>query len=267
MTHSISIDLIDIAPNRVRPVDQAAAEALSLSIVEIDLLNPIGLSPKGERYDLVFGAHRLEAFKILKRDEIPAVFVEGDLELAEIFENLHRTELAPLPLSDVLANLKARYEVKNPNSNSGRGGKRHGVAGSPAFTILAANWLDRHRRSVERVLRLQQLSVVARGKIELHLPELAVNQKELLEIVALDEKRQVEVVNEMITGGVSSVSAALVRLKMVVPASASEKAFSSVTSNWGRLDKIRRSAFLNEIASDLPDGYTLITPKSHGLGQ
>jgi len=101
----IKVDEV-LVGGRKRPVDKGKVTELSHSIDEIGLLNPITVResvPSG--YKLVAGLHRLEAFKLLGREVIPAeVFVGSDLEaeLAEIDENLRRCELTVLEQGELL---------------------------------------------------------------------------------------------------------------------------------------------------------------------
>jgi ParB family chromosome partitioning protein len=92
--------------NRLRPLDSAKVAELAASIAELGLLQPIGIRPDGT---LVYGYHRLEACKQLGWTEIPAVVVDGDdlrAELAEISENLIRSELTLLERAEHLARLR-----------------------------------------------------------------------------------------------------------------------------------------------------------------
>jgi hypothetical protein len=70
---------------------------LAVSIREEGLHQPIGVRPKGKRYELVFGRHRLTAVKnILKWELIPAhvrTLDDTESELAKTAENLWRQEL------------------------------------------------------------------------------------------------------------------------------------------------------------------------------
>ena len=98
-TEDIWIDSIEVG-NRLRPINQAAVDALAESMARIGLLQPITIySPNDEVWGLVTGAHRLAAAKKLEWEWIAAVTVSGgeiDRELMEIAENLHRADLSQL---------------------------------------------------------------------------------------------------------------------------------------------------------------------------
>jgi ParB family transcriptional regulator, chromosome partitioning protein len=106
-----------------RPFDE-----LQRSIAAIGLLNPIVVTADKT---LVAGLHRLRACAALGWKEIPATVVPLsaiDAELAEIDENLCRTELTVLERGEHLARRKALYLARHPETKVGaKGGGRGGV--------------------------------------------------------------------------------------------------------------------------------------------
>ncbi len=96
--------------HRLRSIDPEKVAALAESIDAIGLRQPISVwAPDLDTLDLVAGLHRLEAFKLLRRqlpdeadlrwDEIPCIFVDMDdldRQLWEIDENLIRSDLTDL---------------------------------------------------------------------------------------------------------------------------------------------------------------------------
>ena len=82
--------------NRMRRTDENRIADLAQSIEGIGLLSQIIVAKKDECYLLLAGLHRLEAFKLLKKQFIPARIYEApDLicKLIEVEENLVRSEL------------------------------------------------------------------------------------------------------------------------------------------------------------------------------
>lgn len=93
----IPLDQIDIG-DRQRPIDDKIVHTLAESIERQGLLQDIGVVKAGNRFALVWGAHRLAAFRRLSRLAIPCkVFPEDTPEpiyrLAELAENLERNDL------------------------------------------------------------------------------------------------------------------------------------------------------------------------------
>ncbi|MEL1233041.1 MAG: ParB N-terminal domain-containing protein [Candidatus Neomarinimicrobiota bacterium] len=92
MLTTILVDDV-IVGTRLRKVDELKVQELSKSIEEIGLINAISID---EQNNLICGNHRLSAFKLLGRSEIPAmVFTEDELKkkLMEIDENLYVNSL------------------------------------------------------------------------------------------------------------------------------------------------------------------------------
>ena len=94
----IPVDSVIIG-NRLRGVHKATVENLTQSISQQGLLQAIGVVKKGDRFKLIWGAHRLEAFKKLSIARIPAKVYpedtpEAELALAELQENYARQELS-----------------------------------------------------------------------------------------------------------------------------------------------------------------------------
>lgn len=79
---------------------------LSESIESIGLINPIRVRPVGEDYEVIAGAHRLQAIHLLGWHEVPCVVTADDditAEMAMIAENLHRAELTALERDEQVA--------------------------------------------------------------------------------------------------------------------------------------------------------------------
>lgn len=119
-TGPVEIDINKIKVNvRMRKVDQSKVKELKESIQELGLLQPITISKNNE---LIAGAHRLEAFKQLLKFKIPCIYLNSnnplDIELAEIDENLIRSELNDIDRGDFLLRRKEIYEEKYKNTQA-----------------------------------------------------------------------------------------------------------------------------------------------------
>ena len=100
----IDVERVVVRPRR-RTIIGSKVEDLIDSILDVGLLSPILVRRMGDCYELVAGAHRLEAYKQLGWDTIPAELFTGtdmDAELAEIDENLMRAELTVLEQGEFL---------------------------------------------------------------------------------------------------------------------------------------------------------------------
>ena len=158
----LPIDQIDRRAD-ARPVDEAAVAGLVDSISAVGLINPIRVREAGERWEVVAGAHRLEASRRLGLADIACIIVEDDdlhAELAMIDENLCRAELSPSDRARQTARRKEIYEELHPetaagaaqaagmNASLGRGRQLGGDV--DRFTTETAAATGRSERAVQR---------------------------------------------------------------------------------------------------------------------
>ena len=119
------VRLSDIAiGQRLREVDPDKVRAIAESISRMDLLYPVILwrDPQGI-LRLVAGWHRLEAFRLLGRDTIPAKIknyaTAGEARIGEIDDNLCRRDLTVL---ETVIQLKIREELLAQEGKRATGG-------------------------------------------------------------------------------------------------------------------------------------------------
>lgn len=133
----LSIDQIDKRPD-ARAIDGDTVAGLVDSIATIGLLNPIRVRPHDGRWQLIAGAHRLEASRKLGLAEIEGTIVDDDdlhAELAMHHENLCRAELPPSERAKSTARCKAIYLEMHPET------AQH-VAGANASNAAQGNTTD-----------------------------------------------------------------------------------------------------------------------------
>ena len=97
---NVPIDLIEPDPKN-REVLEAAVAGMAASIKSDGLLQPIVLSKlDGGKYRIIAGEHRWRAFKLLKRETIPARIYKSEDELSAArkgaIENFNREQLTPV---------------------------------------------------------------------------------------------------------------------------------------------------------------------------
>jgi ParB-like chromosome segregation protein Spo0J len=110
----LDLDEIDVRDGR-RLCDAEAVKRLSKSIRDIGLQYPITVIAKNNRFSLVAGRHRLEAFRALGDARIPAYIVklsDLDARMWEISENLHRAELSVTQRAEQIAEYAALAKEK-----------------------------------------------------------------------------------------------------------------------------------------------------------
>ena len=94
--------------DRLRPLDPNAVVLLAESMQRLGQLQPIAVYCRDGNEVLVSGAYRLEAAKLLGWEHIDAIRIDSDrdrddLEMIQIAENLHRSDLTALEWSNQIA--------------------------------------------------------------------------------------------------------------------------------------------------------------------
>jgi ParB family chromosome partitioning protein len=109
----IAVDRVDIVNPRVR--NKKIFREIISNIAELGLKRPITVTQRestdGPRYNLICGQGRLEAYRILGQQEIPALVVEADSEdcmVMSLVENLARRQHRALDLLHDIEGLKQR---------------------------------------------------------------------------------------------------------------------------------------------------------------
>jgi N6-adenosine-specific RNA methylase IME4 len=156
----LPLDRIKVSKRRRRPGDVAD---LAASIRELGLLNPVTLT---RDLKLVAGYHRLEACRSLGWKRIPAQVLDladVDAELAEIDENLMRSELTVLERAQKLLRRKELYEMKHPASRAysperqrSRRASEPNEIHSPGFSADTASRTGVTARTVQQDVQIAQ---------------------------------------------------------------------------------------------------------------
>lgn len=170
MAHDIqmplALDDIEVPEGR-RTINAQSVKRLAESIEKIGLRHPVTVRRKGDAYILVAGLHRMEAFKKLGREHIPAVissFTNTDARLWEIAENLHRADLSKLERDENVAEWVRLTEAKrdsNDKMSRESGGQEGGAA-------AASRELGMDTRDVQRAVKVDSLSEEAKDAAREH---------------------------------------------------------------------------------------------------
>ncbi|MDX3807205.1 ParB/RepB/Spo0J family partition protein [Bosea thiooxidans] len=154
--HEIEIEIaaIDVV-DRLRLVDRAYVEMLAASISESYLHQPIAVASTpgaGNRYVLVDGENRLEAFKLLGRTTIPARIrdlTEAERRKHEIHANLIRNELTALDRTVFVGELASIFTAENADARHGGDRKSKKWREKNQFANLA-NWSSFSKEAARR---------------------------------------------------------------------------------------------------------------------
>jgi ParB family chromosome partitioning protein len=250
--------------DRLRAIDAAWAEALAESIRQQGLVEPPVVRPRaGGGYDLVAGAHRLQAMDlILGWSEIPVLVVEmGDMQarLMEIDENLCRRGLEPLDRAVFLAERKAVYEALHPEAREHAAG---GAAKSAAAKIAAAGdgpaigfareVRERIGLSERTIYRAVQVASGLAPEVRRQMQRYAHwKEGELYALSKLPAEDQVEVVEGLLNGATPGdrpdLGAALRARQGAGPQEADDGGLSRLLSAWNRADGPARRSFIGHL--------------------
>jgi ParB/RepB/Spo0J family partition protein len=120
--NKIVVDLplssIDVRPQVRKTFDMKRIQELAHDVQSKGLIHPITVMKHPEtphQYILVVGGNRYEAYKLFGEKEIPCIVKEYtddevQIQLIQISENLHRTDINPIELSDALMSLREKAE-------------------------------------------------------------------------------------------------------------------------------------------------------------
>jgi len=158
------------------------------------LINPITLNIDGT---LIAGRHRLEAYRQLGRDSIPAVVVvldEIDAMIAEIDENLVNNPPVGLERAELVAKRKQEYDKKHPEANRPAGGRR--AKNSEMISSFAedtATTTGMTARSVQQDVQIAE-NIIPEVKAMIRDTPLADQKTELLALARQTPEAQKEIV-------------------------------------------------------------------------
>jgi ParB family chromosome partitioning protein len=254
-------------PPRLRPIDPATVDMLAASFLERGQDTRIIVREDGgpDRYVLIAGAHRLAAAAQIEWAWIDAEMVDADddeARLIEIDENLVRRELSVLDRAIFLAERKAVWERRYPETAHGKARKtRQGkVANLATFARFSKEASERTGLSERTVRRATQLieGLTPEVRDGLRLSPLADNQTQLFALAAMRPETQVVIAREIAEGRASTVAAAtltagLAPRRNIDPNDAKKAKF---LKDWARSNRAMRAwirEFVNSrAAADVP---------------
>lgn len=190
---------------RKRQIDPVKVAELAGSINEIGLLCPIVVRRVNEHFELVAGAHRMEAFKLLGRNTIPAEVFSGsdlDAELAEIDENLKRAELTVLEQGELLVRRNEILIERGERAQSGTNIKNlTGVMVTPvSSTSDIASEIGLSESSAHQRMQIAH-DIAPDVKDAIRDTPIADSTTQLLALARMDEEAQRTVVERIGNSG------------------------------------------------------------------
>ena len=208
----ININEIKVNPGR-REAAPEDVQRLSESVAEVGMMNPITVTAD---HTLIAGLHRLEAAKRLGWTEIECSVSDMDAlhtELAEIDENVIRTGLSDLELSELLARRKKIYETLHPTtiarnlpghaSNYESSGDKLTGEAKP-FSQDTAEKMGVSPRTVERHVQIAE-NLTPDTKEILRSADKKVTKQNLTKLSRLEPEQQTEAAGQLVAGEIKSV--------------------------------------------------------------
>ena len=140
----LEVPVGSVAPNPRQPrtlFDDDALEALSMSIREVGVLQPIVIRRVAGGFELIAGERRLRAARLAGLATVPAVIRESDdaESLREaLIENIHREDLNPIELADAFRELLDELGLKQETLAERLGMSRSHIANTIRLLQLPA---------------------------------------------------------------------------------------------------------------------------------
>ena len=212
----IPVNEIKINEGR-RKTDQSQVHQLIKSIGEVGLINPITVDPN---HTLIAGLHRLTAAKALGWTEIECTVsnLEGiEAKLAEIDENIIRTNLTVQEQGELLKRRKMLYETLHPETKAGvsqANGMNKALGNNvscnaqstcKSFIQDTAEKLHMHPSTISRHLRIASTLTPKTADILSGMKKYP-KQSELLKLCGLPPLEQEKVAELLAAGAIRSVA-------------------------------------------------------------
>lgn len=206
----IAIDEILIKDGR-RELDKSHVHELAESIRELGLLNPITIDQENV---LIAGLHRIEAVKALGWTEITCTIssLEGlQAELAEIDENIVRSDLSVLDYGEMLLRRKEIYEQIHPETRHGGDRKSEEIKAKKIRLDPAKSFVQDTAQKLKVVPRTVELQVQTAKNLTPETKEIIrdsntkITKKTALKLSRMDAEQQKEAATLLAAGKIRSV--------------------------------------------------------------
>lgn len=181
-----NIDLSKIIANPDQPrkeFDKTALEELAESIKQHGIIQPLVVTPHKDKFRIVAGERRFRASQLAKLTKIPVV-IRNHEELEELeialVENVQRVDLSPLEQAVSIVRLHDQFSM--------------------SFREIAKK-LGKAETTISNIVRLLQLP---KDAVEaLRKNEISEGHARTILALRTDEKLQLELLNKIITQGIS----------------------------------------------------------------
>ena len=146
------VEIGHLVPNRFQPrrdFSEAGLAELAASIREQGIVQPIVVTPRGEKLEIVAGERRWRAAAIAGLTKVPVVLrerqSETDLLEVALVENLQREDLNPLDAAEAYARLKDEFRLSHDRIADRVGKDRTTISNALRLLKLPSSVRDRVR--------------------------------------------------------------------------------------------------------------------------
>ncbi len=151
-TGAREVDIGNLVPNRYQPrrdFSEAKLADLAASIRAQGIVQPIVVTPRGEKLEIVAGERRWRAAALAGLTKVPVVFrekhTETDLLEVALVENLQREDLNPLDAAEAYARLKDEFRLSHERIADRVGKDRTTITNALRLLKLPSSVRDRIR--------------------------------------------------------------------------------------------------------------------------
>jgi ParB family chromosome partitioning protein len=174
-TGAREVEIGRLVPNRFQPrreFSEASLTELAASIREQGIVQPIVVTPRGEKLEIVAGERRWRAAAMAGLTKVPVVWrerrSESDLLEVALVENLQREDLNPLDAAEAYARLKDEFRLSHER---------------------IADRVGKDRTTVTNALRLLKLPESVRARIRSGLLS-AGHARALVSLISADDQER-----------------------------------------------------------------------------
>lgn len=151
-TGAREVDIGNLVPNRYQPrrdFSEAKLADLAASIRAQGIVQPIVVTPRGDKLEIVAGERRWRAAALAGLTKVPVVMrekqTETDLLEVALVENLQREDLNPLDAAEAYARLKDEFRLSHERIADRVGKDRTTITNALRLLKLPASVRDRIR--------------------------------------------------------------------------------------------------------------------------
>ncbi len=144
----VMLELAEIDPNKEQPrktFDETALNELAESIKEHGVIQPIVVTPVGQRYMIIAGERRFRASGIAGKKEIPAIirhYTAQEIKEISLIENLQREDLSPIEAARAIRTLMTEFNMTQEVAADRIGKSRSAVANTLRLLTLSDDVVD-----------------------------------------------------------------------------------------------------------------------------